>query len=293
VTFHKILCPIDFSPGSQQAMKVAVHLAGESSAELLLAHAWYLPPLAFAGESPFPGDTLQLMVEDEEQGLAAARREAVALGAKRVDTVFLSGVPWDRIVDTVLGDRAIDLVVMGTHGRTGLGRILLGSVAEKVVRHAPCSVLVTRGEATSFKRVLCPVDFSDDSKHAIDIAAEFAKRSGATITLCHVVEVPITYSGEPLISDFLGDLEKRSTQRLQQAADELRAKVPVAVTTRTTIGSPGGELLEILDKDPTFDLVVMGSHGRTGIRRVLLGSVAEKLVRHAACPVFVARNRHA
>lgn len=273
-------------------MQVAIRMANESGAELVLAHSWYLPPPATSDEPLFPPETIQQMVDDEHQRLSAATREATALGVKRVQPRFLTGMPWRQVVEAVQGDRGVDLVVMGTHGRTGFARILLGSVAEKVVRHAPCSVLVTRGASTTFKRVLCPVDFSEDSRHAVDAAAELAQRTKAEIALVHVVEVPVVYSDGPLIVDFIGDLEKRSARMLEQWAAELKAKVSVPVTMRSLSGSPGAQTLAVLDDDPAFDLVVVGSHGRTGIRRFLLGSVAEQIVRHAPCSVMVARARH-
>lgn len=293
--FKKILCPTDFSPGSQHAMRVAVRLAADSGAELVLAHVWHVPPFAFGAIDPFPVEAIQRMARDREGDLAAATGKAIELGAGRVTSRFLTGVPWDQIVETLEGDQTFDLVVMGAHGRTGLARILLGSVTEKVVRHAPCSVLAARpsGESAAFARVLCPIDFSDGARHAVERAAELATPPGASITLLHVVELPFTYTGEPVTADFLGDIEKRSTSELEDWASDLRSKVSVPVTTEIRIGSPGAQILAILDHDPTFDLVAIGSHGRTGIRRVLIGSVAEQVVRHAACPVFVARARTA
>ena len=83
----------------------------------------------------------------------------------------------------------------------------------------------------------------------------------------------------------------RSSKLVDDAAARLRSTVTVPVATRIRIGHPGAETLALLDDDPTFDLVVMGSHGRTGVRRVLLGSVAEKIVRHAHCPVLVEHTR--
>ena len=292
MSFAKILCPVDFSPGSQNAMKVAARMAG-TSAELVIAHAWYLPPLAFAGELPLPPSTIQDMIDDEHRGLEEATREATKLGATRVSSTFLSGAAGDRIVATLRDDPAFDLVVMGTHGRTGLKRILLGSVAEYVVRHAPCSVLATRehGEPGRYKNILVPVDFSPSSRHAIDLAAQVVEAGGAGITLLHVIELPVTYSGEPHMAAFLTDLDKRATYMLEDWASALKSKVSVPVATRARIGRPGGQTLALLDEDPTFDLVVMGSHGRTGLSRVFLGSVAEKVVRHAQCPVLVARPR--
>jgi nucleotide-binding universal stress UspA family protein len=293
MTFKKILCPTDFSPGSQHAMRVAVRVATEASAELVLAHVWHPPLFAFGGGDPFPAEVIQQLVKDKERGLEAATREAVKLGARRVTSRFLSGAPWDQLVELVRGDEAFDLVVMGSHGRTGLARVLLGSVTEKVVRHAPCSVLAARarGDATSFAHVLCPIDFSDSSRLAVERAAQLAAPSGAGIMLLHAIELPVTYNGEPFGVDFLDGIEKKSTHLLEDWAADLRSKIAVPVATEIRVGPPGMQTLEILDRDPTFDLVVIGSHGRTGLRRVLLGSVAEQVVRHAPCPVLVARTR--
>jgi nucleotide-binding universal stress UspA family protein len=293
MSFKKILCPIDFSPGSQQAMRVAVRLANEADAALVLVHAWYLPPTAFAGEYPFPADVIQQLSDDAERGLETAARNATKLGAKRVTSKLLTGVPWNVIVDTANDDPAFDLVVIGTHGRTGLARVLLGSVAETVIRHAPCSVLAVRpdGEPKPFTHILCPTDFSDHSRQAHELAAELVRPGGAGITLLHVLELPVAYAGEPHPPELYRDLDKRSADLLDTWAAQLRSKVSVPVVTRSRIGRPGTETLAVLDDDRTFDLVVMGSHGRTGIKRVLLGSVAEKVVRHARCPVLVARRR--
>jgi nucleotide-binding universal stress UspA family protein len=289
----KILCPIDFSAGSQRAMRVAVRMAKVADAELVLAYVWYLPPMAYAGELVYPADAVEEMIEDEERGLQTAADEATALGAPRVTSRFLTGVPWEQIVELLRGDPAFDLVVMGTHGRSGLSRFLLGSVAESVVRHAPCPVLTVpdRDHAGTFQHVLCPIDFSECSRHAVDLAAKIVEPGGAGITLLHVLELPVTASGELPITDLIDTLDTHAAKRLEDWATELRAKVSVPVTTRWRIGSPGGQALAILDEQPPFDLVVVGSHGRTGLRRALLGSVAEKIVRHAPCPVLVTHDR--
>jgi nucleotide-binding universal stress UspA family protein len=225
--------------------------------------------------------------------VAEALAEATRLGARRVTSRALTGVPWEQIVEILRGDAAFDLAVMGTHGRTGLARILLGSVTEKVIRHAPCSVFAVRprGDAIAFGHVLCPVDLSAGSRHAIERAAELAAPSGAGITLLHVVELPISYSGEPFTADVVNGLENKAKQGLAGLAAELSSRVSVPVTTELRFGSPWAQTLAVLDRDPTFDLVVLGSHGRTGLHRALIGSVAEQVTRHAACPVFVARAR--
>jgi len=292
MAFKKILCPIDFSPGSQQAMRVAVRLATEADVELVLVHAFYMPPLALASEYALAPDLVQRMSVDAKHSLEAAVGEATSLGAKRVAAKFVDGLPWTMIV-SALDDAAFDLVVIGTHGRTGLARILLGSVAEKVVRHAPCSVLTVRpdAEVKAFTSILCPVDFSASSRRAVDLAAEVVKPGGAGITLLHVLDVPVAFSGEPTVPEFTRNLDKHAAELLDTWAVQLRAKVAVPVTIRSRIGTPGAQTLALLDNEPNVDLVVMGSRGRTGITRALLGSVAEKIVRHAKCPVLVARIR--
>jgi nucleotide-binding universal stress UspA family protein len=292
MSFRKILCPIDFSAGSQRAMQAAVRLTEEAGAELVLLHAWHVSASVFPAEYPLPPPILQHMSDDARKGLDGAVRDATALGAKRVTSTLLRGVPWVAITET-LEDPGFDLVVIGTHGRTGLSRILLGSVAEKVIRHAPCSVLVVRpdGEVKPFTHALVPVDFSDSARHAVDLAAELVRPGGAGITLLHVVEAPVSYSGELPDPEFLQALDRHSAEHLDQWAAQLRGRVSVPVAIRSRVGWAGAEILAALDRDPYVDLVVMGSHGRTGLARVLLGSVAEKIVRHARCPVLVARKR--
>jgi nucleotide-binding universal stress UspA family protein len=292
MSFKKILCPVDFSAGSRQALAVAVRLASEADAELVLAHVWYVPAAMFPVEHPLPVQIVQQLNDDAQRALDLAVRDASALGAKRLTSTLLTGIPWSAIVD-LPDDPEFDLVVIGTHGRTGLARILLGSVAEKVVRHAPCSVLVVRpdGEVRPFTHALCPIDFSGDARQALDLAAELVRPGGAGITLLHVIEAPVAYSGELPDPGIVRDLDRRSAEALEQWAAELRGKVSVPVAVQCRLGWAGAETLAAIDHDPTIDLVVMGSHGRTGIKRVLLGSVAEKVVRHARCPVLVGRRR--
>jgi nucleotide-binding universal stress UspA family protein len=233
-------------------------------------------------------------MEEGERGLALAEDEAKAAGLARVSRKLLAGVPWHAIVET-LADPSFDLVVMGSHGRTGLARVLLGSVAEKVVRHAPCPVLVVRpsSQPKPFTHVLCPVDFSAYSRDAMELAAELVRPGGAGILLFHSLELPVAYAGDPHVPDFMSALDQRSAALLERWAADLRGKVKVPVTTCSRIGRPGQQTLALLEHEPTVDLVVIGSHGHTGIKRALLGSVAEKVVRHAQCPVLVAHRRRA
>lgn len=289
--FRKILCPIDFSPGSDQALRTAAQLAKAHDAELVLAHSWHVPALAYSGEAwTFSADIVDNVVQDSTRGLASALAVVTGLGA-RATSVLTNGAASDRIIAMLHDDPAFDLVVVGTHGRTGLSRAVFGSVAEHVVRHAPCSILAARSRLADvpFKTILCPLDFSESSPHALDLAAEVG-RDGAEIALMHVTELPTGYAQDLATIGAVTELDRITTTVIDQWAERLRAKAKGPVTAQTRRGRAGAQILEVLESGK-YDLVVMGSHGRTGLRRALLGSVAEKIVRHATCPVLVARKR--
>jgi nucleotide-binding universal stress UspA family protein len=139
-----ILVPFDFSPYAEQALVYAIDLAQTLQARLTLLHVIHLTPLAMGDMATgFPAAYFEEMETEAHQQVHAAR-ERVHQAGLRCDIIISQGVPFQTIVDTA-GDRDVDLIVMGTHGRTGLTHVLMGSVAEKVVRLAPCPVLVTRG----------------------------------------------------------------------------------------------------------------------------------------------------
>jgi nucleotide-binding universal stress UspA family protein len=142
MTFKKILCAVDFSEPSRAALRAAAELARTSQATLVLVHVWQAPMWATDYGIHLPNDALQEARSSEEANLASWRAEAQQLGATEVQARLARGVPWDEIVGVARDDKAIDLIVLGTHGRTGVRRALIGSVAERVVRHAPCTVMV-------------------------------------------------------------------------------------------------------------------------------------------------------
>ena len=146
---HKILCAVDFSPPARIAMQDAAEHARLSGAALVLAYVSEATRALAVAHTPISPMVMQELVDSEQRTLAAWAEDARKLGAREVTHELLTGVAWDEIVRLAARDPAIDLVVVGTHGRTGLRRALIGSVAEKIVRHAPCPVLVTRDRTTS------------------------------------------------------------------------------------------------------------------------------------------------
>ncbi|MEO8699466.1 MAG: universal stress protein [Kofleriaceae bacterium] len=289
--FKRILCPTDFSDGAKHAVAVAGRLAKASNAELVLLHAWYTPPILYAGDQAIPAAAIEAMMSGDEHVLADTLQELARLEI-RVSTRFVRGQPGDQIVKILQEDPLYDLVVMGTTGRAGFSRILLGSVTEKVVRNAPCSVLAVRGTEVDrpFARVLCPVDFAEHSKYALRLAGELASREHEpVVALLHVVDMPSHYSTEPFLSEYMRSIDTLATQLLADSTKPLRENHHVATTATLAVGSPIPNILAALETNPSYDLVVVGSHGRHGLARMFLGSVAEKVVRHANTPVLVAR----
>ncbi|HTL38916.1 MAG TPA: universal stress protein [Kofleriaceae bacterium] len=139
--FKKLLVAVDFSQPANLALRAAAALAVESNAELTVAHVWQVPVLG--AELPVPAQYIEEMRLAAEKQLATWTADATKLAGRPVTSAFVVGAPWDELCKLANKD-GYDLIVIATHGRTGLKHVLLGSVAEKVVRHAPCAVLVVR-----------------------------------------------------------------------------------------------------------------------------------------------------
>lgn len=283
--FKRILCPTDFSPGAEQGVRVAIRLARASGAELVLCHASFIPPSAYSLEAPFPPAAVEALIADARCALDRAVKDAWAEGVAATGTL-LAGLPWSQLVEELT--RGYDLCVVGTQGQSGLMHPVLGSVAEKVVRHAPCSVLVVRpdGRPKPFRHALVATDFSESAKAAADQAANLVEPLGE-ITLLHVIEMPAM--AEPHVVDFTRDLDQHASGLLDQELTRIRQTTALPIKTRVRIGCPGQQILAKLTHDPSIDLVIVGNLGHTSLVQSMLGSVAEKVMRHARCPVLVAR----
>lgn len=297
-----ILVPVDFSDCSRVAVERASILAKKLGASLHVLHVWELPEVLPPGanEGAYAGQLLGMV-----EGFAGTRlRELVEEVRGRgiaVDGSFLEmGSPWRTIV-RFAEDGRYDLIVMGTHGRRGLTRALLGSVAEKVVRCSHLPVLAVHGDgegpAALPKRILVPVDYSAGSARALDYAAALSRSLGAELEVVHVWDRPSMVSDQVFVQvaegrrQSLGELVRENTEREMQTflqAHSARSTPGVAALPphRLLSGEPASTLLEELEQGK-HGLVVMGTRGRTGLKHVLLGSVAEKLVRFAPVPVLV------
>jgi nucleotide-binding universal stress UspA family protein len=193
----------------------------------------------------------------------------------------------------------IDLIVMASHGRAGFQHPIIGGTAERVVRDAPCPVLTVRDRAWQMppqksafapKRILVTTDFSDASKKAFQYAAALARRFEASVTLLYVVpsQLPseLSHIGIVLEEKRLVEEARERLPRFREAELDPHRHVETLVLN----GRPAHEICHTAETRQT-DLIVMSTHGHTGLKHFLLGSVTEKVVRHAPCPVLVVRER--
>lgn len=292
-----ILVGVDFSTTSEQTCQHALAIARHAGARLVLAHATALPEQP-EGLPPSMQDTAAAFLSILRGRAAEAQRDLAELGDRltgqgaEISQLLIDGFADDALVHTAAELHA-DLVVTGSHGRRGVGRVLLGSVAERVVRGAACPVLVARGEPTPYRTVCVATDFTEAAEHGIDLAIAIAAPD-ATIDILHFWDAPPVPRGH-------------ATDEVDETVAEIRAGMIVhgeergAQMIEARGGDRGGRLrYHLREGDPTdgithwaaearCDLVVVGGHGRRGLRRLLLGSVAEATVRQAPCSVLVAR----
>lgn len=292
-----ILVPIDFSKPCLEALPWAKFLARTTGAKTHLVHV-------HGFEYPIPMDVVppnvRSMPEIKKRLLRYLQKFAARyrLAAHGVRSHVRTGNAFDEIC-TLAREIEADLIVASTHGHTGWKHVLLGSVAERIVRHAPCPVLVarrdetTRAEKAGVKQVVVPIDFSPSAARGLGYAVKFARKFGSSLVLLHVVTPE--YFTVPQ-----GALVYATPELKQRAVDDARARLKkfaatidfqgVAWKEVVRAGIPHVEICRFTEKSAS-DLVITSTHGRTGLRHALLGSVAEHTVRAARGPVLVVPTR--
>lgn len=284
IHIDRILFPTDGSECAEQARRHALHLADHFDATLHVVRV--------EEQSADLADVVEVTDADllpDLHGTSAAELPHLAEARVRERTVAHSSVAGGILAYTVEHD--MDLVVLGSHGRRGLRRLVLGSVAEAVVRRAPCPVVtVGRGtlapDALNDGTMLVPVDFSGQRFRLLAHAQELAPVYGMDVRVVHVVEVegvPDAYGTYDSPPD-PGRPAERARAVLDNELDPLRdVGITVAVDVRT--GHPADEVLTEAE-DGRAAFIMIATHGRTGLERMLMGSVAEKVIRRAPCPVY-------
>jgi nucleotide-binding universal stress UspA family protein len=281
--FQHLLVPLDFGAGSEHAAKLAVAIATKFQSKLDLFHALYIPPLAY-GDGTMPA---YVPYDDIFRGA----REALDLAHAKIkerypsaEALLVDGEPRERIVE-VAAERGVDLIVMGTHGRRGLSHAFFGSVAERVVRTSPVPVLTTGSSegGDTFRHVLVATDFGEPAEHAVATASELATKFDAKLTLVHAYAMPTTIYDERAYWP-TAEIIKNAEIALAGALAKTRERAPAAESV--LVRGDAREGILAVARERKADLVVMGTHGRRGLPRMFLGSVAERVVQVSPVPVL-------
>jgi nucleotide-binding universal stress UspA family protein len=302
---QRILCPIDFSDFSRRALQHAAEIAARYDSEITLLHVGTAVPAAYVAGVGVPS----------AGALAPHERERLSAALERfADNCVPPGVPVRFEVSEgpaaaeILGKAAAmsaSLVVLGARGRSGLGRVLLGSVSEAVLRKASCPVMTVPKAANDaisappglFEHIVVGVDFSDCSIRALNYAMSLAQESNAKLTVVHVIErmpdLPreiheTVLAGPRNLEEFIASASQDRQSRLNDMIpDAVRAYC--VVDTMVHSGTPYREILRVADEGRA-DLLVIGVRGRGAVDRAVFGSTADRLVRQASCPVLTLRS---
>ena len=294
--WRNILVPTDFSGAARQALQLAVRLA-PPGCTVHVMHV--ITPTESDPYSPvrlrpevqarqrLPEEVTDELLQQLIQEVATDQ-VAVARAWRRASDVVGAVLDYADTVEA-------ELIVLGTHGRRGLQRFLLGSVAEAIVRRASVPVLTVREHARvpeAIRHILVPTDFSDDARMALREAARWAAHFQARLTLLHVLApavIPVSVTEVAAVYEVMPGLQERIQEELTRW---IEAEVPETVSSDVRI-EEGPVDLTILEqaRQEQADLIVMATHGRSGVARWLLGSVTERVLRQAPCPVLTLRHR--
>ena len=293
--FQKLFVAIDFSPDSDEALRQAHERAESAGTQLAVCH---IVPNELRSNLLFPQisqiTALKFPLEIKHIAEAASTRVAEITGRKEGDFELIidDGTPQALILNRAEEWQA-DLIIMGSHGQTSAADELLGSVTDSVIRHAHCPVLITRpGKRTG--RILAGTDFSDPALPPLRAAADEAERVGAELTVVHSLDLVWSVAAYPALAfggapfnvspEQVKELEVIAAKRLEESLKALGITGDTLVTT----GAAGTALIDIA-REKKVDLIVVGTVGRTGLRRALLGSVAETVAKGAPCSVLIVR----
>ena len=274
MNLNRILFATDFSERDREAFRSSCKLALDWNATLNIVHV------------QDPRDTAKPAAER-----TLPSRDFVRFIPANLDIKYTQHVLTGNAANEILKfaeKNSVALIVLGTHGRDGIQRFFSGSVAERIMRKAKCAVMTRRaGDAFSpsseSERILVPVDFSVYGYAAVDFASRMAITTSAELTICYVDDSDFAATC-PLPHDRLGEFEHKS-DLWRQLCGFQPTNSKVIFSHMKLSGDPGKEICDYANSD-RYDFIVIGTHGRTGLARVVMGSVAEYVVRHSSCPVI-------
>ncbi len=286
--YTNIVVGYDESLSSKAALKEASLRAKRNNGKLTLVHAVFFDQEEFA--------ILPSQMEERFQaGTAVCKRAKGDLLNEyglngSVESYVCQGEPPEVILETAQGRNA-DLITLGTYGRKGLKRMLMGSVTSQVVLNSTCDVLVVKKECTScngrYSSLLVPFDGSESSRKALLRACELARMDGSEIAVLYVIpryEEMVDFFKTEAISKSL----YREAEKIADSAKKLAAEQGASIKAIVQEGHTGDKIAEIANKFKS-DLIVMGTHGWRGMSKAILGSTAERIIAYASCPVLIVK----
>ncbi len=267
---EKLLLPTDGSKFSEGAIREAINLAKNCSSKLFVISVVEMNP---EFEALAPG-LVEKTEKETRQHLESVKSRASKEGVDCEIIVHEGEEPYQYIVDEA-AKKQVEMIIMGRRGRTGLKRLMMGSVTARVIGHSPCKVLVIPETAkVSYKNILIATDGSKYSDAAALEAISIAKCCGSDL-----IALSVATKEKDLPS------AKKSVEKISQIAE----KEGLKVKTLTPRGTPYNVIVETAEKK-NADVIVVGSHGRTGLERLLMGSVTERVIGHANCAVLVVKT---
>jgi nucleotide-binding universal stress UspA family protein len=286
--YTNIVIGYDGSLSSKAALKEASLRVKRNNGRLTLVHAVYFDQEEFAILPSQMDNRLEFganVCRDAKKDL----HDQLGLNGN-IESYVCQGEPPEVIIETALGKKA-DLITLGTYGRKGLKRILMGSVTSQVVLNAPCDVLVVKKECTSctgnYSSLLVPFDGSETSKKALKRACELAGKEGAEVLVLYVIpryeEMMDFFKTEAISKSLYMEAEK-----IVETAKKLAAGMGMQIKAVVREGHTGEKIVEIADRLKN-DLIVLGTHGWTGMNKAIMGSTAERIIAYANCPVLVVK----
>ena len=296
---QNILAPIDFSDVSIRTIETAKGLAARFGAIIHLAHVHHWQYSAdFMGPMISSGFLPKSFEEHRNKQLAEELKTVASKAglSPRDQTHLRTGPSAFHEICKLAHEIPADLIVMPTHGHTGFKHVFLGSTAERVVQHSPCPVFVVRQpgkraleKKSRYNKILVPVDFSGCSQTGLQYAIEFANEFGARMILLHATYLGYIYSAEGIALYNIPGLQEAARKQAERQMKKFVRSLPFGGVKSETVFTDGSPVLDICDfaKDHDVDLIITSTHGLTGFQHVLIGSIAEKVVRHAACSVLV------
>ena len=286
----KIIAAIDGSPSSKHAVQALAHLAPPE--EFVLVHAINIPDFNYAMISPDLRAEVQADMEiklrKEGEGILTQAKEDLPLDFPPVQEIHQIGHPVDVILETARSSKS-HLIILGARGLGSFKELVLGSTSHRVLMHAPCSTMIIKEPLPRLKKILIPVEGEDDSTIALQFLALHPFREAVEIDVIAVWPQP-----QLAWPTTLGQSKLLEEKSLEEAQDRMKSvtdrltQMNYSCQTKVGMGDPAFAILEQA-KVSQADMILMGTHGRGGLARFLIGSVSNSVLHQADCPVLIVR----